>query len=90
MKRRNLPQVFIFVYLLTFFLISCKPGIEKDKKSINSLYLPDINELYKDYAQLDSTGEHNAFAHNLVNANRDLNSSELYVEAASLYAQAGQ
>lgn len=90
MKRRNLPQIFIFVYLLTYFLISCKPGIEKDQKGISSLYLPDINELYKDYAQLDSTGAHDFFANTLVNANRDLNSSELYVEAASLYAQAGQ
>ena len=90
MKRRNLPQVFIFIILLTFFLISCKPGKENDKKAINNLYLPDINLLYEDYEQLDSTGEYNAFANTLVNANRDLKSSELFVEAASLYAQAGQ
>lgn len=90
MKRRNLPQVFIFIILLTFFLISCKPGTENDKKDIGSLHLPDINLLYEDYEQLDSTGAFNSFANTLVNANRDLNSSELYVEAASLYAQAGQ
>ena len=90
MKRRILPQVFIFIILLTFFLISCKPGTENDKKDIGSLHLPDINLLYEDYEQLDSTGAFNSFANTLVNANRDLNSSELYVEAASLYAQAGQ
>jgi len=89
MKRRNLPQVFIFIILLTLFLNSCKPGIENDKKGINSLYLPDINLLYEDYEQLDRTGAYNSFANTLVNANRDLKSSELYVEAASLYAQAG-
>ena len=60
------------------------------KKRLNSLYLPDINLLYEDYEQLDSTGAYNSFAYTLVNANRDLKSSELYVEAASLYAQAGQ
>ncbi|NNL02601.1 MAG: hypothetical protein HKP39_10035 [Eudoraea sp.] len=90
MKRRNLPKVFIFIILLTFFLISCKPGTENDKKDISNLHLPDINLLYEDYEQLDSTGAFNSFANTLVNANRDLNSSELYVEAASLYAQAGQ
>ena len=52
--------------------------------------MPDINSLYENYAQLDSTGAYNSFANTLVNANRDLNSSELYVEAASIYAQAGQ
>lgn len=90
MKRRNLPQVFIFIIFLTLFLFSCKPGKENDKKDISSLYLPDINLLYEDYEQLDSSGAYNSFANTLVNANRDLNSSELYVEAASLYAQTGQ
>ena len=90
MKRRNPPQIFIFVFFLTFFLISCNSGIENDKKGINGLYLPDINRLYENYAQLDSAGAYNSFANTLVNANRDLNSSELYVEAASLYIQAGQ
>lgn len=90
MKRRNLPQVFIFIIFLTLFLFSCKPGKENYKKDISSLYLPDINLLYEDYEQLDSSGAYNSFANTLVNANRDLNSSELYVEAASLYAQTGQ
>ena len=90
MNRRNLPRVFIFIILLTTFLNSCQPGKETDKEAINRLYLPDLNQLFEDYERLDSTGAYNTFAYKLVNANRDLNSSELYVEAASLYAQAGQ
>ena len=90
MNRRNLPRVFIFIILLTPFLNSCEAGNETDKEAINKLYLPDLNLLYEDYEQLDSTGAYNTFAYKLVNANRDLKSSELYVEAASLYAQAGQ
>ncbi len=89
MNRRNLPRVFIFIILLTAFLNSCQSGKEADKEAINRLYLPDLNQLYEDYEQLDSTGAYNTFAYKLVNANRDLNSSELYIEAASLYAQAG-
>ena len=90
MNRRNIPRVFIFIILLTPFLNSCELGKETDKEALNRLYLPDLNQLYEDYEQLDSTGAYNTFAYKLVNANRDLNSSELYVEAASLYAQAGQ
>ena len=90
MNRRNIPRVFIFIILLTSFLNSCELGKETDKEALNRLYLPDLNQLYEDYEQLDSTGAYNTFAYKLVNANRDLNSSELYVEAASLYAQAGQ
>ena len=90
MNRRNIPRVFIFIILLTPFLNSCELGKETDKEALNRLYLPDLNQLYEDYEQLDSTGAYNTFAYKLVNANRDLKSSELYVEAASLYAQAGQ
>ena len=89
MNRRNLPRVFIFIILLTTFLNSCQSGKEADKEALNRLYLPNLNQLYEDYEQLDSTGAYNTFAYKLVNANRDLNSSELFVEAASLYAQAG-
>jgi hypothetical protein len=90
MNRRNLPQVFIFIILLTAFLNSCQLGKENDNDKLNRLYLPDLNLLYEDYEQLDSTRAYEAFANKLVDANRDLNSSELYVEAASLYAQAGK
>jgi len=90
MNRRNLPQVFIFIILMTAFLNSCQRGKENDNDKLKRLFLPDLNLLYEDYEQLDSTRAYKAFANKLVNANRDLNSSELYVEAASLYAQAGQ
>ncbi len=90
MNRRKLPRAIIFIILSILLLSSCKPGKETDKEAIKRLFLPDLNQLYEDYEQLDSTGAYNTFAYKLVNANRDLNSSELYIEAASLYAQAGQ
>ncbi len=55
----------------------------------DALYLPDLNVLFEDYEMLDSTQAYAAFANKLVAANRDLQSSELFVEAASLFAQAG-
>ncbi len=90
MNRRKLPRAIIFIILSILLLSSCKPGKETDKEAIKRLFLPDLNQLYEDYEQLDSTGAYNTFAYRLVNANRDLKSSELYVEAASLYAQTGQ
>lgn len=53
------------------------------------LYLPDLNQLFENYESAERTGSYAAFANQLVKANRDLQSSELYVEAASLYDQAG-
>jgi hypothetical protein len=52
-------------------------------------FLPDLNILFDDYDRVDSTGNYAGFASRLVKANRDLQSPELYMEAASLYEQAG-
>lgn len=76
--------------LALIFVHSCNPS-NRDKAlpGLNARYLPDINILFEDYDQLDSTGNYAGFAYKLVMANRDLQASELYVEAASLYDQAG-
>lgn len=60
-----------------------------DPSGKGQAFLPDLNLLFEDYEKLDSTGAYAAFANTLIQANRHLKSSELYVEAASLYAQAG-
>ena len=70
----------------TLLLMACNT---RNSAGIDNYYLPDLNLLFEDYEQLDSTGTYAAFAHKLVMANRDLQASQLYIEAASLYQQAG-
>ena len=69
-----------------FFLLLACTG---KKSGIDAYYLPDLNVLFDDYDRLDSTGAYAAFANKLVWANRDLQASQLFIEAASMYQQAG-
>ncbi|HMB61726.1 MAG TPA: DUF2268 domain-containing putative Zn-dependent protease [Eudoraea sp.] len=73
--------------LLLFASYSCRDGTAGSDGG--SLRLPDVNMLFENYEQLDSTKAYSDFAEKLVEANRDLQASELYVEAAALYHQAG-
>lgn len=77
----------IVVLLLVGISYSCK---KHGKFASSSFLLPDMNELFENYEQLDSTGAYGDFAGKLVHANRDLQASEMYVEAASLYELAGE
>lgn len=80
----------MFVVLLLGGPASCNRSDSPQALSgVQGLYLPDLNRLFEDYEQLDSTNAYGQFAYKLVQANRDLQSSELYVEAASLYQQSG-
>lgn len=76
----------IFCLLLLLLIFSC--GSDRSKSA--SLYLPDINSLFENYEQLDSTQNYVQFAERIVDANMDLQSSQMYVEAASLYHEAGE
>jgi len=78
-------SVISIVIAMILFTFSCK---EKEI-AIKDLYLPDLNELFQDYDQLDSTKAYANFADKLIAANRDLQSSEIFIEAASLFHQAG-
>ncbi|MEX0291408.1 MAG: hypothetical protein AB3N14_20055, partial [Flavobacteriaceae bacterium] len=63
----------------------------KDKeRAIEDLFLPDLNVLFDGYEKLDSTKAYSHFADKLIDANQDLRSSEIYIEAASLYHQSGE
>ncbi|MCP4975306.1 MAG: hypothetical protein GY931_04020 [Maribacter sp.] len=77
--------------LLTFVLvtlpIACKNDVEKP---ITELHLPDINALFDSYETIDSLKDYSRFANKLIGANEDLQSSQIYVEAASLYHQDGK
>ena len=86
MNRKNLLLFLSILMILIASFNSCK----QEKEAIADLYLPDINVLYADYERVSRTKAYTSFANKIVDANRDLNSSELYVEAAALYAQAGK
>lgn len=82
--RNNL--LILLVTAVSILVLSC----ENTERTIEDLQLPDMNLLFEDYEQLDSTKAYSNFAETLEDANRDLQASEMYVEAAKLYHQAGQ
>ncbi len=77
----------VFSLLLAGLYNSCRNRSHSDN---SGLLLPDVNELFENYEQVDSTKSYDDFAEKLVEANRDLQASEMYVEAASLYHLAGE
>ncbi|WP_445385342.1 hypothetical protein ACT6NV_00570 [Robiginitalea sp. IMCC44478] len=54
-----------------------------------ALYLPEMEQLFERYNKLESSGSYLALAQILQDANRDLQASELYVQAAYMYQEAG-
>ena len=73
--------------IAALLIVQCK---EPDEKvDVSSLYLPDLNLLYLDYEIVDSTKAYGKLANKLYNENRDLQASQMYVEAAWFYIKAG-
>ena len=74
-------------YILLLLLVSaCKQTEMKNGElDVDALYLPDLHLLYPDYEALDSTMAYSKLADKLVHENRDLQSPQMYVEAALLY-----
>ena len=85
-KRRNYFKVLLAASVFILFAAACK---EKDR-GITDKHLPDLNVLFQGYDQLDSTRAYTQFAEKLLAANKDLRSSEIFIEAASLFHQAGK
>ncbi|WP_276389951.1 DUF2268 domain-containing putative Zn-dependent protease [Eudoraea chungangensis] len=81
---------FLSALCISFFIFTnCRRTEESVDIDIDSLYLPDLNKLYTYYDLIETPYQYRVFAGKLVRANRDLNSSEMYVEAAALYHHAG-
>jgi len=74
---------------LGLLLVACVDSKKETERRVADLYLPDLDDLFQDYEQMERRKDFDAFARKIVKANRDLQSSELYIEAASLYHQAG-
>ena len=84
MKRK----ICLLVSVLLF--IQCKDTHLSEKNDASSLYLPDLSLLSVDYETVDSTKAYAKFADKLYELNRDLKSSQMYVEAAWHYDRAGK
>ena len=80
----------ILIITIIGVLNSCGEHKESAAVDVQSLFLPDLNSLFENYDRVERNKQYSAFAYKLVKANRDLKSSELYLEAASLYHQGGK
>lgn len=80
----------IFALFLIFLFTFCKDKAHKsDDAEITALYLPDLDLLYPDYESVDSTKAYAKLANKLIRENRDLQSSQMYIDAAWFYNKAG-
>lgn len=87
MKQLKTKYSILLTFVLVTLSMACKNDVEKP---ISELHLPDINALFESYETYDSLKAYSGFANKLVAANEDLQSSQIYVEAASLYHQDGK
>ena len=87
MKQLKTKYSVLSTFVLITLSIACKDNAEKP---VAELHLPDINALFENYETLDSIKDYSRFADKLVKANEDLQSSQIYIEAASLYHQDGK
>ena len=76
-----------FCIILLLLFLACNQK-KKGETDLNALYLPDLHLLYPEYEALDSTKAYSDLAYKLVRENRDLQSPQMYVEAALLYDRA--
>ena len=74
----------LYCLLFSLVLLGCKTGASSEV-DISDLHLPDIHIFYPEYEALDSTKAYSSLAYKLVRENRDLQSPQMFVEAALLY-----
>ncbi len=72
----------------SLLFMSCRQGEPVEKNRSQPKKLPDLNIVFEDYEQLENRGKYDLLARKIYEANSDLQSSELYVEGASLFLQA--
>lgn len=70
---------------LCILLFSCGEVKKEHIADASTGYLPDLNILFEDYEKMERNERYDEIAREIVAANIDLQSSELYMEAASLY-----
>ncbi len=75
---------------LCILLFSCGEVQKESTSVVSTGYLPDLNILFEDYEKMERNERFDEIAREIVEANIDLKSSELYMEAASLYQLANK
>jgi hypothetical protein len=70
---------------LCLLFYSCGEVQKESTYNVSNAYLPDLNILFEDYEKMERNERYDEIARAIVKANIDLHSSELYMEAASLY-----
>jgi hypothetical protein len=84
MKKVLLPVVVLFLFS------QCNDGArQSDEDRIAALYLPNLNALDTYYETVDSTRAYGELASRILEENRDLQASQMYIEAAWFYQKAG-
>jgi len=79
----------LFVGLCALFY-SCGEVHKENTPTTSTGYLPDLNIVFEDYEKMERNERYAEIGKEIINANIDLHSSELYMEAASLYQLAGK
>ncbi len=81
----------LFLVALVLLMIQCREkGSSSYSADTEGKYLPDLSLLYEDYESLDSTKAYSKFANRIIEENRDLQSSQMYIEAALIYDKDGK
>ncbi len=82
---RNRGRAFGLLAALAALLAACSGGGREEAP-----YLPDMNALFLEYNRLDSLGRYAELGDRLLEENRDLRASELYLAAAHAYQRVGK
>jgi hypothetical protein len=85
MKRKAL----LFPAILALLVACTGPPEKMPEVDYQALYLPELEGFFQTYQKLLDRGAYEALGDTLQRANRDLQASELYVEAARAYWMAG-
>ncbi len=84
-----MKKILLPVLIILLFSQCIEDTRQSDEARIAALYLPDLNALDTYYETVDSTLAYGKLANKIVAENRDLQASQMYIEAAWFYQKAG-
>jgi len=88
---KNMRSVVGLVLAISLAVSSCRDsGPEKASPDLSEAYLPEMEGLFNYLQRSHARGSYTSMADSLNLANKDLQASEIYVEAAKAYWTAGQ
>ncbi|QBA64475.1 DUF2268 domain-containing putative Zn-dependent protease [Muriicola soli] len=75
----------IGIVFLVMLMSQCRGVTDINKKATPAKVLADLNTVFDDYERLEKSGKYAELASKIIEANTDLESAQIYVEAATLY-----